>query len=68
MSQVLEPSQIELQQLNAQNDTHAREGHSLPPTDGGSKAWLFLFASFLIETFLWGTSTINEYSYRTHYF
>ena len=36
----------------------ARSEHvsSLPPTDGGWQAWLFLFASFLIEMLLWGES------------
>jgi hypothetical protein len=28
---------------------------SLPPTDKGSEAWKFLFASFIIEALLWGT-------------
>ncbi|KAI5461957.1 monocarboxylate transporter [Mariannaea sp. PMI_226] len=27
---------------------------TLPPVDGGSEAWKFLFASFLIEASLWG--------------
>jgi hypothetical protein len=30
---------------------------SLPEVDGGYAAWLFLFGSFLIETFLWGKLT-----------
>ncbi|KAM0284361.1 hypothetical protein ACHAO9_009287 [Fusarium lateritium] len=27
---------------------------SLPPVDGGKDAWLFLFASFLLEALVWG--------------
>lgn len=27
---------------------------SLPPTDTGKDAWLFLFASFMLEALIWG--------------
>ncbi|KAF2125172.1 MFS general substrate transporter [Dothidotthia symphoricarpi CBS 119687] len=30
------------------------EGFSLPPTDGGKDAWLFLFACFMLEALIWG--------------
>ncbi|KAF2278820.1 MFS general substrate transporter [Westerdykella ornata] len=29
-------------------------GFSLPPTDGGKDAWLFLFACFILEALIWG--------------
>lgn len=29
-------------------------GFSLPPTDGGKDAWLFLFACFMLEGLIWG--------------
>jgi hypothetical protein len=35
-------------------DSH--EGFSLPPTDTGKDAWLFLLACFMLEALIWGTS------------
>ena len=35
--------------------TGSEEGHSLPPTDGGKDAWLFLFSCFMLEAMIWGT-------------
>jgi len=32
---------------------------SLPPTDGGKDAWLFLFASFMLEALIWGRSALQ---------
>jgi hypothetical protein len=32
-------------------------GSSLPPTDGGKDAWLFLLASFMLEALIWGNSS-----------
>jgi hypothetical protein len=32
-------------------------GFSLPPTDGGKDAWLCLFACFMLEALIWGTSS-----------
>ena len=32
-----------------------QESFSLPPTDGGKDAWLFLFACFMLEGLIWGT-------------
>lgn len=29
-------------------------GFSLPPTDGGKDAWLFLLACFMLEGLIWG--------------
>lgn len=31
------------------------EGFSLPPTDGGKDAWLFLFSCFMLEALIWGS-------------
>jgi hypothetical protein len=35
-------------------DSHG--GFSLPPTDTGKDAWLFLLACFMLEALIWGTS------------
>ncbi|PVI06253.1 MFS general substrate transporter [Periconia macrospinosa] len=32
----------------------SQESFSLPPTDGGKDAWLFLFACFMLEGLIWG--------------
>jgi hypothetical protein len=32
---------------------------SLPPTDGGKDAWLFLFASFMLEALIWGRPALQ---------
>ncbi|GAA5911405.1 hypothetical protein JCM8208_005048 [Rhodotorula glutinis] len=37
------------------------EGRGLPPVDGGSGAWGFVVAGFILETFIWGFS----YSYAS---
>lgn len=34
----------------------ANSGFSLPPTDGGKDAWLFLLACFMLEALIWGKS------------
>jgi hypothetical protein len=54
-----EDQAIELRANNATDGFHDANGASsasplLPRVDGGYAAWLFLFGSFLIETFLWG--------------
>jgi hypothetical protein len=44
---------------NLEIESQSPEGHtqfSLPPVDGGKDAWLFLFASFLLEALVWGKS------------
>ncbi|KAF2877389.1 major facilitator superfamily domain-containing protein [Massariosphaeria phaeospora] len=47
----------------------ATEGFSLPPTDGGKDAWLFLLACFMLEALIWGFpasyGVFQEY-YSTH--
>ncbi|GAA6009147.1 hypothetical protein JCM10207_004282 [Rhodosporidiobolus poonsookiae] len=48
----------ELQRFDT-NDTG--DGAALAPVDGGKGAWLFVFVSFLLETFIWGYS----YSFAT---
>lgn len=43
--------------LDAEQDEYVHEadlGFSLPPTDGGKDAWLFLFACFMLEGLIWG--------------
>ena len=32
----------------------ANNGSSLPPTDRGKDAWLFLFSTFMLEALIWG--------------
>lgn len=39
-------------------------GFSLPPTDGGKDAWLFLLAAFVLEALVWG-NTISMPTRRT---
>lgn len=44
---------------NLEIEAQSPEGHtqfSLPPVDGGKDAWLFIFASFLLEALVWGKS------------
>ncbi|KAF2443009.1 MFS general substrate transporter [Karstenula rhodostoma CBS 690.94] len=45
------------------------QGFSLPPTDGGKHAWLFLFSCFMLEGMIWGFGSsygvFQEY-YSTH--
>ncbi|KAF1960499.1 MFS general substrate transporter [Byssothecium circinans] len=47
----------------------AQGGFSLPPTDGGKDAWLFLLACFMLEGLIWGFAAsygiFQEY-YSTH--
>jgi hypothetical protein len=49
----------ESQQTNDRdgNDTHTGTLHefSLPPTDTGKDAWLFLAACWAVEALVWGT-------------
>ena len=57
-----EDQAIELQENDAADGFQDENGASsalplLPRVDGGHAAWLFLFGSFLIETFLWGKLT-----------
>lgn len=43
-----------------EDDGQGRHEFSLPPTDSGKDAWLFLLASFMMEAFVWGAcSPIN---------
>ncbi|KAJ4291673.1 hypothetical protein N0V90_009568 [Kalmusia sp. IMI 367209] len=59
--------EVELQQEPSVDDTNA--GFSLPPTDGGKHAWLFLFSCFMLEGLIWGFAAsygiFQEY-YSTH--
>jgi hypothetical protein len=58
---------------NLETEAQSPEGHtqfSLPPVDGGKDAWLFLFASFLLEALVWGKSLpylINMAKLLTNY-
>lgn len=45
---------VELLPQGAQSPTGSEQGHSLPPTDGGKDAWLFLFSCFMLEAMIWG--------------
>ena len=57
------PADVEL--TNATNSAaESSEGFSLPPTDTGKDAWLFLFACFMLEALIWGTSRIGASNSR----
>lgn len=43
---------IDSVEANIHNETNA--GFSLPPTDGGKDAWLFLLSCFMLEALIWG--------------
>jgi len=43
---------IDSVEANNTNETNA--GSSLPPTDGGKDAWLFLLSCFMLEALIWG--------------
>ncbi|UPX20785.1 uncharacterized protein EKO05_0011005 [Ascochyta rabiei] len=45
---------VELLPTGAGMPPESEEGHSLPPTDGGKDAWLFLFSCFMLEALIWG--------------
>lgn len=48
---------FDMTELTAFHDGHAneqREEFSLPKTDGGWRAWTFLFACFMLEALVWG--------------
>ncbi|KAJ4330627.1 hypothetical protein N0V95_010021 [Ascochyta clinopodiicola] len=45
---------VELLPTGAGTPPESEEGHSLPPTDGGKDAWLFLFSCFMLEALIWG--------------
>jgi hypothetical protein len=39
---------------SAFDDPHNNPEFSLPPTDMGKDAWLFLLTCFVVETLVWG--------------
>jgi len=45
---------VELLPQGAGTPPDSEDGHSLPPTDGGKDAWLFLFSCFMLEAMIWG--------------
>jgi hypothetical protein len=49
--------EIESNRDESIDETNARS--SLPPTDGGKDAWLFLFASFMLEALIWGRPALQ---------
>ncbi|KAH7359520.1 major facilitator superfamily domain-containing protein [Pyrenochaeta sp. MPI-SDFR-AT-0127] len=51
---VTEPQGIEARGNEPIHQSNEDEGFSLPPTDGGKDAWLFLFACFMLEALIWG--------------
>lgn len=50
---------VELLPNGAGPRTESEEGFSLPPTDGGKDAWLFLFSCFMLEAMVWGSLFIR---------
>jgi hypothetical protein len=50
-------SSVDVQPLpNGTQSPDSHEGFSLPPTDTGKDAWLFLLACFMLEALIWGMS------------
>lgn len=47
----------ELESFQNRPADEANASSSLPPTDGGKDAWLFLFACFMMEALVWGAWT-----------
>ena len=43
------------------NDASRQQEFSLPPADGGMKAWLFLAGCFAIEALVWGESSSSSF-------
>jgi hypothetical protein len=50
------PTDVQLLPSGTHSPSDSNEGFSLPPTDTGKDAWLFLFACFMLEALIWGTS------------
>jgi hypothetical protein len=42
------------------HNTIQHQNQQLPPADGGKDAWLFLFACFMIEGFVWGIAPLRD--------
>jgi hypothetical protein len=55
---------VELLPHGAETPTGSEAGHSLPPTDGGKDAWLFLFSCFMLEAMIWGALDLGSYHTR----
>lgn len=56
------PSPMEEEEGSGGEEDGAQGRHefSLPPTDSGKDAWMFLLSSFMMEAFVWGAcSPIN---------
>lgn len=53
------PTDVELLPAGAGTPIEREEGFSLPPTDGGKDAWLFLFSCFMLEALIWGSSVAS---------
>jgi len=45
--------------VEANNNIETNAGFSLPPTDGGKDAWLFLLSCFMLEALIWGMCFID---------
>jgi hypothetical protein len=55
---------IDFVEENINNDNETDVGFSLPPTDGGKDAWLFLLSCFMLEALIWGKASYNLALYR----
>ncbi|KAF2684530.1 MFS general substrate transporter [Lentithecium fluviatile CBS 122367] len=61
--------EIESQRNEPVDESHVSS--SLPPTDGGKDAWLFLLSCFMLEALIWGFAAsfgIFQEHYSTHEF
>jgi hypothetical protein len=54
---------IDSVEANNSNETNA--GFSLPPTDGGKDAWLFLLSCFMMEALIWGMRFLDAETHKT---
>jgi hypothetical protein len=54
-----QPSTPEIEPHRNESIDEANASSALPPTDGGKDAWLFLFASFMLEALIWGRPTLR---------
>jgi hypothetical protein len=53
-----ETPEVEPRRIDPTED--ANVSASLPPTDGGKDAWLFLFSCFMLEALIWGMQLLNS--------
>lgn len=69
MDPTARPDSDAIELVNLEQAEWTEQGHStqsLPRTDGGKDAWLFLTACFILEALVWGNldaRTVGQASY-----